>query len=336
MKKEKNVDESLEKKLEKAEERLEKAEERLEKAEEKLEIAEEKLEKAEEELEQKIEEVAELEEIQEEIIKENSDSVVLQAEIEKEKEEVKELEKENRKLRFSNSFLKIVLFIVFTIVVFTGGWYLGTKLVDLEDFIYGDTANPLSDKKIEFSKEEANKDLNRIYGNVLSAKGFISKVLFNEDVPEKIDLVQEITYKLAVVPKVDETLYGDSMFEYVSYENYFLEYEKMYGNSSDLEELLLDSSYYPKLVDDNKIIYDFYIDTGVEVSFDAEKIDYTAVDKTYTITGKYKEFGGDFCLLKGTVVNGTFELKYVINENGNKNIISMVITKTDMEIKKDK
>ena len=336
MKKEKNVDESLEKKLEKAEERLEKAEERLEKAEEKLEITEEKLEKAEEELEQKMEEVAELEEIQDEIIKENSDTVVLQADLEKEKEENKELSRENRRLRFSNSFMKIILFVVFTVVVFIGGWYLGTKLVDLEDYIYGDTANPLSDKKIEFSKEEANKDLNKVYGNVLSAKGFISKVLFNEEVPDKIDLIQDLTYKLAVVPKIDETLYGDSMYEYVSYENYFTEYEKMYGNAGDLEELLLDSSFYPKLVDDNKIIYDFYIDTGVEVSFDAEKIDYTAVDKTYTITGKYKEFGGDFCLLKGTVVNGTFELKYVVNENGNKNIISMIITKTDMNIKKDK
>lgn len=336
MKKEKNVDESLEKKLEKTEERLEKAEERLEKAEEKLEIAEEKLEKAEEELEQKMEEVAELEDIQEEIIKENSDTVVLQADLEKEKEENKELSRENRRLRFSNSFMKIILFVIFTVVVFIGGWYLGTKLVDLEDYIYGDTANPLSDKKIEFSKEEANKDLNKVYGNVLSAKGFISKVLFNEEVPDKIDLIQDLTYKLAVVPKIDETLYGDSMYEYVSYENYFTEYEKMYGNAGDLEELLLDSSFYPKLVDDNKIIYDFYIDTGVEVSFDAEKIDYTAVDKTYTITGKYKEFGGDFCLLKGTVVNGTFELKYVVNENGNKNIISMIITKTDMNIKKDK
>ena len=329
MKKEKNVDESLEKKLEKAEERLEKAEE-------KLEITEEKLEKAEEELEQKMEEVAELEEIQDEIIKENSDTVVLQADLEKEKEENKELSRENRRLRFSNSFMKIILFVVFTVVVFIGGWYLGTKLVDLEDYIYGDTANPLSDKKIEFSKEEANKDLNKVYGNVLSAKGFISMVLFNEEVPDKIDLIQDLTYKLAVVPKIDETLYGDSMYEYVSYENYFTEYEKMYGNAGDLEELLLDSSFYPKLVDDNKIIYDFYIDTGVEVSFDAEKIDYTAVDKTYTITGKYKEFGGDFCLLKGTVVNGTFELKYVVNENGNKNIISMIITKTDMNIKKDK
>ena len=329
MKKEKNVDESLEKKLEKAEERLEKAEERLEKAEERLE-------KAEEELEQKIEEVAELEEIQEEIIRENSDNIGLQAEIEREKEENKELEKENRKLRFSNSILRVVLFIVFTIVVFTGGWYLGTKLVDLEDYIYGDSSNPLSDKKIDFSKEDADKELNNIYGEVLSARGFISKVLFNEDVPDKIDLVQDITYKLAVVPKIDETLYGDSLFEYVSYENYFNEYEKMYGTIGDLEEQLLDSSYYPKLVDDNKIIYDFYIDTGVEVSFDVEKIDYTAVDKTYTITGNYKEVGGDFCLLKGTVVNGTFELKYVVNEKENKNIVSMIVTKTDMNIKKDK
>lgn len=327
MKKEDNSKDTqiLEKKLEKAEERLEKAEERLEKAEEKLEIAEGKLEKAEEELEERNEKVAEYQSLQEKMDKKVSDNIGLQA-------DNKELEKENRKLRISNSFLKVVLFLVFTIVVFIGGWYIGTKLVDLEEYIYGDTMNPLSDKKIEFSKEDANLALDELYGELLSTNGFIAHVLYNEEVPESIDLMENITYKLAVVPKVDSALYEDSMYPYVTYENYFTEYEKLYGNVGDLEELLLDMSYYPKLLSDEKVVYDFVIETGVEVSFKAEKIDYTAADKIYKITGTYQEVGGDFCLLKGSVANGAFELQYVVNDDGSKNIVSMIITKSDMTI----
>ena len=291
----------------------------------------------EEAVEELLEATVKIEALQEELLKEKVENAELHAEIEQEKEENREAIKENRKLRFSNSFMRVVLFVIFTVFVFLGGWYLGTKLVDLENYIYGDTPNPLSDKKISFSKENADKALNDLYSEVLSANGYLAHVLYNKDTSDTLDLYGDNFYKLSVVPKLEKDLYEDSMYYYVTYDNYLSEYEKLYGDTSGLEDLLLDSSMYPILLEDeNKVLYDVYFDTGVEIKFSSEKVLYTAEDKIYTMTGTYEEVGGDFCLLKGSVVKGTFELKYKVNEDMTKYIVGMKITKSDITIEKNK
>lgn len=296
----------------------------------------EEVKEKKEAVEELLEATVKIEALQEELLKEKVENAELHAEIEQEKEENRETNRENRKLRISNSFMRVTLFVIFTIVVFFGGWYLGTKLVDLENYIYGDTPNPLSDKKISFNKEEADKALNDLYGEVLDSNGFLGRVLYNKPELDSLDLYGDNFYKLSVVPKKDKELYEDSMYYYVTYDNYLLEYEKLYGSDSKLEDTLLDNSTYPMLLEnENKVLYDFYFNTDVEVSFSADKILYTAEDKVYTMTGTYEELGGDLCLLKGSTVKGTFELKYKVNDDMTKYIIGMKITKSDMSIKKN-
>ena len=70
------------------------------------------------------------------------------AKIEKEKNDNVELFKENKKLRMSISFFRLVFIFIFTVIVFVGGGYIGTKLVDLDNFLYGEEEeiNPIEDK----------------------------------------------------------------------------------------------------------------------------------------------------------------------------------------------
>jgi hypothetical protein len=76
------------------------------------------------------------------------------------------------------------------------------------------------------------------------------------------------------------------------------------------------------------------LDTGVEVSFLAENIKYTSKDMIYTMSGIYKEVAGTYSVLYGTTVTGTFELKYKMDDVGNKRIVGMIIIKEDMNLSK--
>lgn len=279
--------------------------------------------------------VDEIGDLQEELVKEKCEKVELQAEIEREKNENEELLKENKKLRMSISLLRLIFFFIFTIIVFVGGWYIGTKLVDLDEFLYGDEEqiNPEEDKNIVFSKLNANIELDKFFGKVMSRKGFISKLLNNEDVPEDFNLYSDYGYRLSVVPRFDEKLYNDSKYPYVAYDSFKKAYKKIYG-LENLEEIFGKIDGYPMLVDGNKVLFDDYLDTGVEISFFAEEIKYTAEDKIYTMTGIYKEVAGMYSSLYGTVVTGGFELKYKMDDVGNKQIVGMVIFKEDMTLSK--
>ena len=153
----------------------------------------------------------------------------------------------------SISLLRLVFFFVFTVIVFVGGWYIGTKLVDLDKFLYGDEEeiNPEEDKNISFSKEKANVELDKFYGKIMSKKGFIAKVLNNETVPDSFDLYNVYEYRLSVVPRFDERLYEDSMYPYVTYDSFKKAYKQIYG-LEDLETIFSSMTTYPKLVDGNK------------------------------------------------------------------------------------
>ena len=122
---------------------------------EELVVSNENVEKGLEIIDKQVEEIGDL---QEELVKEKCENIELQAEIEREKEENEVLVKENKKLRMSISLLRLVFFFVFTVIVFVGGWYIGTKLVDLDKFLYGDEEeiNPEEDKTISFSEEKDN------------------------------------------------------------------------------------------------------------------------------------------------------------------------------------
>ena len=142
--------------------------------EEKEQILEEEIIEKELDMIDKLEE--ENDELQEKIARERVENAGLQSELEQEKDDNKELERENRRLKFSNSIFKIILFIIFTIVVFTCGWFIGTKLVDLDEFIYGDEeVNPLKDKEISFSQSSANDKLNEIFGSYMIHDGYIPR-----------------------------------------------------------------------------------------------------------------------------------------------------------------
>lgn len=154
----------------------------------------ENVEKGLEIIEKQVDEIGDL---QEELVKEKCENVELQAEIEREKTENEELIKENKKLRMSISLLRLVFFFLFTVIVFVGGWYIGTKLVDLDRFLYGDEEeiNPEEDKDIVFSKTNADVELDKFFGKVMSRKGFIAKVLNKEDVPDEFDLYNDYEYR---------------------------------------------------------------------------------------------------------------------------------------------
>lgn len=300
---------------------------------EELVVSNENVEKGLEIIDKQVEEIGGL---QEELVKEKCENIELQAEIEREKEENEVLVKENRKLRMSISLLRLVFFFVFTVIVFVGGWYIGTKLVDLDKFLYGDEEeiNPEEDKNISFSKEKANVELDKFYGKIMSKKGFIAKVLNNETVPDSFDLYNVYEYRLSVVPRFDERLYEDSMYPYVTYDSFKKAYKQIYG-LEDLETIFSSMTTYPKLVDGNKVLFDDYLDTGVGVSFKASEIKYTSKDQIYTMTGTYEEVAGTYSVLYGTVVSGSFELKYKMDEVGNKYIVGMMIYKEDMNLSRN-
>lgn len=307
-----------------------KVEEKVDEIVEELVVSNENVEKGLEIIDKQVEEIGDL---QEELVKEKCENVELQAEIEREKVEREELVKENKKLRMYVSLLRLIFFFVFTVIVFVGGWYIGTKLVDLDKFLYGDEEeiNPQEDKDISFSKEVADVELDKFYGEIMSKKGFIAKVLNKEDVPESFDLYNDYVYRLSVVPRFDERLYEDSMYPYVTYDSFKKAYKQIYG-LEDLETIFNSMSTYPMLVDGNKVLFDDYLDTGVSVSFSSDEIKYTAADKIYTMTGTYEEVAGTYSILYGTTVTGTFELKYKMDDVGNKHIVGMVIEKEDMNL----
>jgi len=292
-----------------------------------------KEEKAVEEKEkEKLEETIKLEELQEEIIKEKCDNAELQAEIEKEKNENEELIIENKRLRRLNSFLKVVLFIIFTIVVFVGGWYLGTRLAYWENMLYGDKDDDnlikeeVVDREISFSQVKANQELNKVYSDFMISNGYIAKLLYNATSLDVYDFYNVVEYKLLVVPKSNLEEYEDNLY-FVSYDDFKNSYEEMYGNSDGLGKVLSNNvDNYPYLVN-KKVVFEKFKNNSVIVSFNAEKIKYTASDKIYILTGKYKELAGNDSILYGTVVNASFELKYKIGKNGNKYIVGMKIVK---------
>ena len=310
----------------------ESVEEKVDEIVEELVVSNENVEKGLEIIDKQVDEI---EELQEELVKEKCENVELKTEIEREKTENEELIKENKKLRMSISFLRLVFFLVFTIIVFVGGWYIGTKLVDLDKFLYGDEEeiNPEEDKEISFSKKDANIELDKFFGKVMSRKGFIAKVLNKEDVPDDFDLYNVYEYRLSVVPRFDERLYEDSMYPYVTYDSFKKAYRQIY-DLENLEEIFSSMEGYPMLMDGNKVLFDDYLDTGVVVSFSADEIKYTAKDKIYTMTGTYKETAGTYSVLYGTSVSGSFELKYKMDDVGNKHIVGMVILKEDMTLSK--
>lgn len=305
-------------------------EDRVDEIVEELVVSNENVEKGLEIIEKQVDEI---EELQEELVKEKCENVELKTEIEREKTENEELIKENKKLRMSISFLRLVFFFVFTVIVFVGGWYIGTKLVDLDKFLYGDdeVINPEEDKDISFSKKDANVELDKFFGDVMSKKGFIAKVLNKEDVPDEIDLYNVYQYRLSVVPRFDAKLYEDSMYPYVTYDSFKKAYKQIY-NLENLEEIFNGMEGYPMLVDGNKVVFDDYLTTGVVVKFSADEIKYTAKDKIYTMTGTYQETAGMYSILYGTSLTGSFELKYKMDDVGNKHIVGMVIFKEDMTL----
>ena len=307
-------------------------EEKVEGIVEELVVSNENMEKGLEIIDKQSEEI---EELQEELVKEKCKKVELHAEIEREKEENQELIKENKKLRMSITILRLIFFFIFTVIVFIGGWYIGTKLVDLDRFLYGEDSNinPEEDKDIKFSQISANVELDKFFGKFMSKKGFISKILNNNNIPEQFDLFNDYEYRLSIVPRFDEKLYEDSIYHYVTYDSFRKAYKQIYG-LEDLETIFNSMSSYPMLVDGNKVLFDDYLDTGVEVSFLAENIKYTSKDKVYTMSGIYKEVAGTYSVLYGTTVTGTFELKYKMDDVGNKRIIGMVIIKEDMNLSK--
>ena len=300
--------------------------------EEKEQILEEEIIEKELDMIDKLEE--ENDELQETIARERVENAGLQSELEQEKDDNKELERENRRLKFSNSIFKIILFIIFTIVVFTCGWFLGTKLVDLDEFIYGDEeVNPLKDKEISFSQSSANDKLNEIFGSYMIHDGYIAKMLFNQSVPEVYDFYNVVEYKLAIVPKVNEEVYKDTNARVVSYKDFKEEYKKMYKDTTNLDKELASENgeikNYPQLIEDDKVVYNELGDTGIEVFFSVEKIYYTAQDRVYTMTGQYKELAGSNSVLYGTSINANFELTYKMDNDGTTYLIGMIIKKVD-------
>lgn len=300
--------------------------------EEKEQMLEEEIIEKELDMIDKLEE--ENDELQEKIAHERVENAGLQSELEQEKTDNKQLERENRRLKFSNSIFKIILFVIFTIVVFTCGWFIGTKLVDLDEYIYGDEeVNPLKDKEISFSQSSANDKLNEIFGSYMIHDGYIAKMLFNQSVPDIYDFYNVVEYKLAIVPKINEEVYEDGNARYVAYKDFKSEYKKMYKDTSLLDEELTREKdkikNYPQLIENGKVVYNDLGSTGVEVFFSAEKIYYTAQDRIYTMTGQYKELAGNNSVLYGTTVNANFELKYKMDNDGTTYMIGMVITKVE-------
>lgn len=300
--------------------------------EEKEQLLEEEIIEKELDMIDKLED--ENDELQEKIARERVENAGLQSELEQEKVDNKELERENRRLKFSNSVFKIVLFIIFTIGVFTCGWFIGTKLVDLDEYIYGDEViNPLKDKEISFSQSSANDSLNEIFGSYMIVDGYIARMLFNQSVPDTYDFYNVVEYKLAIVPKVNEEIYGDGNARYVTYKDFKNEYKKLYKDTTNLNEELKrekeNIKNYPQMLEEGKVIYNDLGDTGVEVFFSAEKINYTAQDRIYTMTGQYKELAGSNSVLYGTSVNANFELKYKMDNDGTTYMIGMLITRVE-------
>lgn len=300
--------------------------------EEKEQLLEEEIIEKELDIIDKLED--ENDELQEKIARERVENAGLQSELEQEKDDNKELERENRRLRFSNSVFKIILFILFTIVVFTCGWFLGTKLVDLDEYIYGDEViNPLKDKEISFSQSSVNDSLNEIFGSYMIVDGYIARMLFNQSVPDTYDFYNVVEYKLAIVPKVNEEIYGDGNARYVTYKDFKNEYKKLYKDTSNLNaELKREKESiknYPQMLEEGKVIYNDLGDTGVEVFFSVEKINYTAQDRIYTMTGQYKELAGSNSVLYGTSINANFELTYKMDNDGTTYMIGMVITRVE-------
>lgn len=277
----------------------------------------------------------------EEKVKEEEQLVVeLQEEIEKEKIENKELNKENRKLRFFNSFLQILLFILFVIVVFVGGWYFGTKLAEWENENIN-SENTLNtekndeekeseenkdenendedvDREISFSKTEAGSELDEVFGSYLSIYGL------NTTGSKYMDLYNEKYDKLAIVPLTNVKVDSNSSYSYVTYEEYKNAYKRFYCNTDNLDKELkmYPDDIYPYLRKDGNVYFQVFEGTLYENSFIPEKIMYTAIDKTYTMTGIYAETS-DY----GDAVTANFELKYKIDVNGNKYVVGMKITK---------
>lgn len=300
--------------------------------EEKEQLLEEEIIEKELDIIDKLED--ENDELQEKIARERVENAGLQSELEQEKDDNKELERENRRLRFSNSVFKIILFILFTIVVFTCGWFLGTKLVDLDEYIYGDEViNPLKDKEISFSQSSVNDSLNEIFGSYMIVDGYIARMLFNQSVPDTYDFYNVVEYKLAIVPKVNEEIYDDGNARYVTYKDFKNEYKKLYKDTSNLNaELKREKESiknYPQMLEEGKVIYNDLGDTGVEVFFSVEKIKYTAQDRIYTMTGQYKELAGSNSVLYGTSINANFELTYKMDNDGTTYMIGMVITRVE-------
>jgi len=281
----------------------------------------------------------EIDVLQEKIAQERVENAGLQSELEQEKNDNKQLERENRRLKFSNSIFKVILFVIFTIVIFTCGWFIGTKLVDLDEYIYGDEiVNPLKDKEISFSQSSANEYLNKIFGSYMVYDGYIAKMLFNQSVPDTYDFYNVVEYKLAVVPKINEEVYGNGNAKFVTYDDYKSQYQKMYKDTSSLDDELTREKEqiknYPQLLEEGKVIYNNVENAGVEVFFSAEKIYYTAEDRIYTMSGQYKELAGSNSILYGTAVNANFELKYKMDNDGTTYMIGMVINKVDENIEK--
>ena len=289
--------------------------------------------------EDKEKEVTEDKTLEEKVKEEEQLVVELQEEIEKEKVENKELTKENRKLRFFNSFLQILLFILFVIVVFVGGWYFGTKLAEWENENIN-SGNALGteknddekeenkehedieedvDKDISFSKTEATSELDDVYGSYLSTYGLVATG------SKYMDLYNEKYDKLAIVPLTNIKSENNSSYSYVTYEEYKNAYKNFYGNTDELDKELkmYPDDIYPYLRKDGNVYFQVSEGASYENSFSPEKIKYTAVDKTYTMTGTYEEstvYGEE-------ELTASFELKYKIDTNGNKYVIGMKIAR---------
>ena len=325
-------EEKKKKKLKEIDKVEEIVEDKVDEIVEEIVVSNERVEKGLEIIDKQVDEIGDL---KDELIREKCENIELQAEIEKEKEENAELAKENKKLRMSISILRLVFFFIFTIIVFGGGWFIGTKLVDLDEFLYGDEEeiNPEEDKEISFSHVKANIELDKFYGEIMSKKGFIAKLLNNENIPDSFDLYNIYEYRLSVVPRFDEKLYDDSLHPYVTYDSFKKAYKQIYG-LEDLETIFDCMTTYPMLIDGNKVLFDDYLETGVDISFSAEKIKYTVEDKIYTMYGTYKEVAGTYSILYGTTVTGSFELKYRMNDVGNKYIVGMIIYKEDLNLSK--
>jgi len=325
-------EEKKKKKLKEIDKVEEIVEDKVDEIVEEIVVSNERVEKGLEIIDKQVDEIGDL---KDELIREKCENIELQAEIEKEKEENAELVKENKKLRMSISILRLVFFFIFTIIVFGGGWFIGTKLVDLDEFLYGDEEeiNPEEDKEISFSHVKANIELDKFYGEIMSKKGFIAKLLNNENIPDSFDLYNIYEYRLSVVPRFDEKLYDDSLHPYVTYDSFKKAYKQIYG-LEDLETIFDGMTTYPMLIDGNKVLFDDYLETGVDISFSAEKIKYTVEDKIYTMYGTYKEVAGTYSILYGTTVTGSFELKYRMNDVGNKYIVGMIIYKEDLNLSK--